>query len=95
MHLYRGFMLIVCLYKGLLSYLFFFRSSKFYLCSPLSRGYVSEPIGLSRFECLLNSFANFLQGHQSVLEDLKIRICGFITFFINDCIGNRFASFCK
>ena len=43
---------------GILSYLFFFKSVKFWLCSLLSRNYVFDPIGLSRFKHVLDSFTN-------------------------------------
>ena len=57
MRLYRGYSLIMCFYESLLSYLFF-RSAKFYLCSPLSGNYVLELIGLPHFKHILDSFTN-------------------------------------
>ena len=47
------------LYRGLLSCLFFFRSTKFCLYSPFSGYYVFEPIGFPCFRCVLDSFTNF------------------------------------
>ena len=52
------FSFIVCLYKGLFSYLFFFKSVKICLCSSLSRNYVFQSIGLPRFRRVLDSFTN-------------------------------------
>ena len=48
----------MCLYKGVLSYLFFFKSVKICLCSLLLGNYVFETIGLSHFGCILDSFTN-------------------------------------
>ena len=64
----QGLLVYMCLYKGLLSYLLFFKSVKFFLRSPISGNYVFEPIGLLHFKCVLDSFANCPKGHQSVLE---------------------------
>ena len=52
------FSFIVCLNKGLFSYLFFFKSVKICLCSSLSRNYVFQLIGLPRFRRVLDSFTN-------------------------------------
>ena len=77
----QDFSFTMYLYKDLLFYLFFFRSVKICLCSSLSRNYVFESIGLPRFMHVLNSFTNYPIRHQSVLEYLKIRMCGVVTLF--------------
>ena len=68
MYLYKGLFLIMCLYRdllfitclnrGLLSCLFFFKSIKICLCTPLSGNYVFESIGFPRFKSVLDSFTN-------------------------------------
>ena len=96
MSLCRGFLLchlqgllVYCVpLQGLLFYLFFFRSVKFCLYSPLSRNYVFEPRSLSCFRRILDSFTNCPKRTSICARILKIRICGFVTFFIND-------AFCK
>ena len=94
MYLYRGFSFTVCLCWGLLFYLFFFKSVKICLCSPLSGNNVFRPIGLSLFRRVLDSFTNFpirtlirakiFQKFECVASSLSLLMNAF---------GNRFCKF--
>ena len=54
------------------------------ICVLLFRGVISfEPIGLSCFRCILDSFANYPSRISICAEVLVAGICDFVTFFVS------------